>query len=636
MADEENTVVITGTSKVEASQITDKETMANATPEASTITRPTTSRVRSPPPVGKKTFDTLPTELKQSIISNLWRPTDLRNVCLVDKELHEVAVQFLYKSVALDLGSANDTKLASFLSSRNIGLRWMRVLRLYLANVEDTCNQEVQATFATRMILEMLPRDILEEFSWCPWKNFSADNLILLYKTQRKMTWLEVMQLDRPFATELKADFIKQHNLFHHARRLAVYPETRETLEHSRIFIENTAEKLEELILHPHFDIGGSHSPSPTRIAPRELNDSATGHGLLTGTLFANMLPFDKCKPFECLTRLRLHCINMRYCASTWCKFVDFQKMEHLRVYQCPAAETLFGELSRAQNLPRKLRVLEVQHQDNEENEALLALDGLLCLVSGIEDLLIDMQCVKALPGAAGIARHGKTLELLSVHGSNDPLGSISRTSPSEHAELVYDTESLDKICKAAKSLKQLSCAWPERSIFKAPTSDWTAFETAVSTLHDVVTLHISSWPTNKSPINLPRIQYETLLQGYATQLFHSFASHTIDTALTGPPATGAVSTNIGLPRSRLRLIAFGISDSVYERTDSQNQKIYLRSSCIDAEGLKRIHATPIGWCLRQFVEPRSEVLETTLSRHVAMPLRDGEHSSRWGDDDDA
>ena len=68
------------------------------------------------------------------------------------------------------------------------------------------------------MILEFLPQDILEEFrcecpayrecrrspyidnedpddyshSWCPWKPFSADNLLLLYKKQRKMKWLEV------------------------------------------------------------------------------------------------------------------------------------------------------------------------------------------------------------------------------------------------------------------------------------------------------------------------------------------------------------------------------------------------------------------------------------------------------------
>lgn len=69
-----------------------------------------------------------------------------------------------YKSVALDLGSPNDKRLAAFLSPKNIGLQYIRQIRLYLANVRDRCNQEQQAHLVSRMILEFLPQDILEEF----------------------------------------------------------------------------------------------------------------------------------------------------------------------------------------------------------------------------------------------------------------------------------------------------------------------------------------------------------------------------------------------------------------------------------------------------------------------------------------
>lgn len=92
------------------------------------------------------------------------RPSDLKNVCLVSKQLHSLAVRPLYRNVALDLGSNNDNRLTAFVNPRNIGLKHIRQLRLYLAEVRDKCNQEQQAQFATRMILEFLPEDTLEEF----------------------------------------------------------------------------------------------------------------------------------------------------------------------------------------------------------------------------------------------------------------------------------------------------------------------------------------------------------------------------------------------------------------------------------------------------------------------------------------
>lgn len=110
------------------------------------------------------TFNGLSEELKGLIIERIIRPSDLKRVCLVSKQLHELAARCLYRNVALDLGSENDNRLSAFLSPRNIGLKHIRQLRMYLAEVVDKCNQEKQAQFAARMVLEFLPQDILEEF----------------------------------------------------------------------------------------------------------------------------------------------------------------------------------------------------------------------------------------------------------------------------------------------------------------------------------------------------------------------------------------------------------------------------------------------------------------------------------------
>ena len=112
----------------------------------------------------KKTFQSLSHDVKSCIIEQVRRPSDLKNVCLASKELHEIAVRFLYYRLSLDLGSTKDNHIPSLLSPHNIGLKHIRQVRLYLAHPPDRISQEQQATFATRMLLEFLPENILEEF----------------------------------------------------------------------------------------------------------------------------------------------------------------------------------------------------------------------------------------------------------------------------------------------------------------------------------------------------------------------------------------------------------------------------------------------------------------------------------------
>lgn len=359
------------------------------------------------------------------------------------------------------------------------------------------------------------------------------------------------------------------------------------------------------------------------------------GPGALTSTIFSHMVPFEKCEPFQNLRFLRLHRINLRYCADTWCKIVNFHQIEALRIYQCPGADSLFGQLSRAANLPKKLNVLEFQHKDNSENEALLALDGFLCLVSGIRDLVIDLERVKNMPAAAGIARHGKTLEILNVHCSQE---STLVSSPEDVDELVWDADDFSKICQACIKLEQISCAWPQTSLIRSPPEEWRSFESQLANLKELVTLHITTFPSNKpSSQFLPRAVYEQLLQGLALRMFQA-ASQIATPAQDSTENAGAAAETLPAQRkSRLRLLAFGISDKIYEREDSKNLLLYLRSTCQDAEGKSKIYATPISWCLRQYVEPRSEVLDFVLHREVRLPVIEGQLGTivGWNDDEE-
>jgi hypothetical protein len=336
----------------------------------------------------------------------------------------------------------------------------VRKLDLYLADVLDKCNQQQQANFAIRMILELLPEDILEKFSWHPWAAFAADNLILLYKKQKRMVWAESIAVDRNVMQELQALPHLKESLGH-VKKIGLYPDSREVLDYCHFILKNT-HGLEKITLHASFE--DSDSPIPSR----ELNDSSTGPGLLTTTLFSHMLPFSECTPLA-LKEITLQKIGLRYAAETYCKLIDFRSVKSIRVYGCSGTDALFAELSKSTKLPGKLEILEVKLEDNAENDGLGALDGFMRLVSGIKVLTLDLTCTTSLPAAAGIVRHSKTLEQLSIHASG---------SPDEcDDELVYEYTSFTQICKECTLLEQLSVAFPSVSVTRSKSDSFVNFE---------------------------------------------------------------------------------------------------------------------------------------------------------------
>ena len=183
----------------------------------------------------------------------------------------------LYHSVTLEVGSSLDMRLTDFVSPSNIGLPHIRELDLYLADVLDKCNQLQQAHLAIRMILTMLPENILEKFSWHPWGAFSADNLMLLYKKQRRMKWLEGIALDRDNALqELERwPHFNSDGLFKTVRKLGLYPDSLPVLEFCAALLKKS-QKVEKITLHASFD----EDPDTGGPTTRELNDSSTGPGM--------------------------------------------------------------------------------------------------------------------------------------------------------------------------------------------------------------------------------------------------------------------------------------------------------------------------------------------------------------------
>jgi len=162
----------------------------------------------------------------------------------------------------------------------------------------------LQAEFAIRMLLEFLPADTLEKFSWHPWRSFSAENLKLLYKKQKRMKWLEAIALDKPinkdFVRSLKLDAVVGH-----ATRLGLYPDSRDTLQLANELLKRL-KKVEKLTLHANF------AEAEEVVGMNELQDTPVEPGLITRTVFAHMLPFESCTPIV-LQELCLQNVPVRY-----------------------------------------------------------------------------------------------------------------------------------------------------------------------------------------------------------------------------------------------------------------------------------------------------------------------------------
>ncbi|KAK6005304.1 hypothetical protein QM012_008083 [Aureobasidium pullulans] len=535
-------------------------------------------------------------ELQTNIFRHIPRPSDLKSLCRTSKRLYDVAVKELYHTVSLEIGTRSDLRLSAMLHPSNAGLKHIKNLRIQFTpqhiDISEADTSRVQTI--VRMLIDFLPENILEDFEWSPWLAFDQETFISLLDRQKRLQWLTALRLDGVDAIEkLEAKASDHVYLYENCQKLAIYPDSVSTLELGQ-FLLSKMSTLTELIVHTNFAHGHVHYTT------RELNDTPTGPGLVNRLMFRHLLPFDKITspPFAHLRTLRLVDVGLRHCAETYGRFIDFTQIEALRIVKCSGADALFSLLCKSAYLPRKLRCLELQHNDNSDNDALTAVDDFLCLVEGIEDLYIDVTNVKSMPNIDGIIKHGKTLDVLLVHASENLTD-----------ELVWVSDDFQRLCSSVTKLRQLSCAWPASSILRTSSPSWDSYQFSISSLPRLVTLHISTFPSCKA--NLEKPIYSELLRWQSSKLF-----------LHSPFTT-----------SSLKLVAFGVSDKIPSRQDSNNQLIFLRSNLINADRKEESTAVPVSWALRQYIEPRSDVLDFELTRRPKMPIRD--YASYMDEDED-
>lgn len=123
---------------------------------------------------------------------------------------------------------------------------------------------------------------------------------------------------------------------------------------------------------------------------------------------------------------------------------------------------------------------------------------------------------------------------------------------------------------------------------------------------------------------------YESLLQAEAQEGFETSIANAIRRAAEAPE-TPSDPTEPRWTTSKLRVIAFGISDKVFDRDDSQSIFVFVRGQSLDPlGGVPKVQALKIDMQLRKFYEPRTDILEVPLSSQPPPPIREIETEDVW------
>lgn len=114
----------------------------------------------------KPTLLSVPPELQTAIVSYILRPSDLKSLCLSCQQLGAVATEQLYNDVLLDVGKR--TRKPGFFVTNHRGHRHIRSLTVFVAPDGYGTYQFMycpSANLATRLALQLIPRNILKHFS---------------------------------------------------------------------------------------------------------------------------------------------------------------------------------------------------------------------------------------------------------------------------------------------------------------------------------------------------------------------------------------------------------------------------------------------------------------------------------------
>ncbi|KAI9845425.1 MAG: hypothetical protein M1837_004903 [Sclerophora amabilis] len=596
-------------------------------------------------------FSELSYDLKAMVISYVTRPTDMKCLCLVNKDLRDITVRQLYRRVELDIGCEADLKLSAFLGRGNPGLEHIRSLILNpdadsfptpprprspspppppppppnlnvigmpppppfggapppppgqapltrRPRVEERKARYVPAHFTTKLLLDLLPFNILEKFRWTSYDEYSVENFILLMKRQKKLKCVEVGPMDKSLfeALEKNPEVLQGLDQLH---ALDLYPDTLDCLKACHLVMNHTP-KLDELWIESGFE------PSMND-EDQNYEDESNKPGLITTTLFKDKFPFQSCSTPLTLKYLALNKVNLRWAAQTYMRVISCPNLEDLEVRCCPGSDALFAELTKPNKRPRNLEQLTFSQADHARGYALSALEGFLSSISTLKKLIITI-AGSSLPKMESICKQGETLESLIVHANGfsgvfDPI------------RVYYSQDDIERLCKECNKLQQLAIACPASQVLEiSATDEYHQFTERIMSLPELITLNFTTWPEISSVYDQHGFNGKLPVEvfGYNIQ---NMAQVTFKRQMSQLRTKNQVS--------KLRVVAYGANIKSYSQNNiigPMHQLIYVPGTKFDAFGRPSLLAVRVKAPTLKFIEPDSEILEYVFPDQLMPP----------------
>ncbi|KAK5173743.1 uncharacterized protein LTR77_002424 [Saxophila tyrrhenica] len=132
------------------------------------------------------TLETLPLDIKKEIMDYIKSYEDLKALCLVSKELHEVAAPVLYREITLPASKLNQA-LLDCLNTANSNLHQTRHLEIYGVPNQCAYNHKTQGRHLVRLI-QAFPKDGLTVFDLNTTSNVPLELSVFLHETHSKLT----------------------------------------------------------------------------------------------------------------------------------------------------------------------------------------------------------------------------------------------------------------------------------------------------------------------------------------------------------------------------------------------------------------------------------------------------------------
>ncbi|KAL9059134.1 MAG: hypothetical protein Q9162_001352 [Coniocarpon cinnabarinum] len=504
---------------------------------------------------------------------------------LIVKELNELAISRLYADMKLLVGSEEDHQITQLLDSHNPGLKHIRSLTAVFDS-EDNENNIGQAQVTLGMMLQMLPRNSLETFSWRSWTPLSKKNLELLYRNQRKITNMEVVatdyEIDEAMISRLSLDDMAKNG-----KTLNFLFNSKYALEFANQLIRRCPRPLKQLMIITNFkakyysaeeNYGEGHLP---------LQDSADRHGRIFSTMFRRSLGeddfLDASEPLQVetiiLTGVSLHK------ATSWFTKLDGSALQTLKLEMCDAAPKALSELCRIGTGGLRLKEISISHCESANGGDIRGtLEALLNVVQGLESLSVNLCCSPNLISIQSICRHEATLKTLKICCTS---GTREEKDEDQKGWLYFTPENFQYITKRLRNVEHLVVPYIKCQITDGFDKEemkqmFDALTGSESNLDNLHSLQLLTRPTQQDlPSPLPDGFLSQLLAMHAKKLFAAKNSKT-------------------KKLQRLQLVSWGTRDG-----GKKNLSIFTRGQQSALLGQPQLAAVPVslGWVEEEYGE---------------------------------